>query len=96
MKNLSKPIFIFGCISVLISLVGFVMQRAQNPAGIYIYYIGLVGGAIFWVWNIIHVAANSELRGYQKMFWLIIVISVPVMGGFIYLLMHQRNNRIVT
>jgi len=55
-----------------------------------------VAGAIFWIWIIAHVAGNDELRGYQKMFWLIIVISVPVMGGFLYLIMHQRRNRIVT
>jgi len=96
MKNLSKPIFVFGCISILISLVGFFMLRAQNPAAMYVYYTGLAAGAIFWIWNIIHVSGNDELKGYQKMFWLIIVISVPVMGGFLYLIMHQQRNRIVT
>lgn len=72
------------------------MLRAQSPSAMYVYYTGLIAGGIFWIWNIIHVSGNDELKGYQKMFWLIIVISVPVMGGFLYLIMHQRRNRIVT
>ena len=96
MKNLSKPIFIFGCISILISLVGFFMIRSEDPAAMYVYYTGLAFGGVFWIWSIIHVSGSHELRGYQKMFWLIVVISIPVLGGFLYLLMHQRRNRIVT
>jgi len=96
MKNLSKPVFIFGCISILVALVGFVMNYAQNPSGMYVFYTGLAAGAIFWIWMIAHIAGNDGLRGYQKMFWLIIVISVPVLGGFLFLIMHQRRNRIVT
>ena len=92
----TKPVFIFGCLSVLIAFIGFVMLHADNPAGQYVYYVGLAMGGIFWMWNIAHVASSDELRNYQKMFWLIIVISIPVLGGFIYLFMHQRRNKIVT
>ena len=96
MRNFSKPVFILGCISILVSLVGFVMHSLQHEEGMYVFYTGLAGGGIFWIWSIAHVSASNELRGYQKMFWLIIVISVPVMGGFLYLVMHQRRNKIVT
>ena len=96
MKNLSKPVFILGCISILVSLVGFVMYTSQNAAGMYVFYTGLAGGAVFWIWNIAAVASSDELRSFQKMFWLIIVISVPVLGGFIYQIMHQSSNKIVT
>ena len=96
MKNLSKPVFILGCLSILVSLVGFVMHSLQHESGMTVFYIGLAGGAIFWIWNIADVAGSEELKNFQKMFWLIIVISVPVLGGFIYQIMHQRRNKIVT
>ena len=96
MKIVSKPVFFLGCISILVSLIGFVMFSSQSAGGMPVFYIGLIGGAIFWLWNIVHVAGNDDLRGFQKMFWLIIVISVPVIGGFLYQIMHQRRNKIVT
>jgi len=96
MRNFSKPVFILGCISILVSLVGFVMHSLQHEVGMTVFYAGLIGGGIFWIWSIAGVAASDELKSFQKMFWLIVVISVPVLGGFIYLVMHQRRNKIVT
>ncbi len=96
MSNFSKPVFILGCLSILVSLVGFVMHSLQREAGMAVFYTGLAGGGIFWIWSIAHVADSNELKNYQEMFWLIIVISVPVIGGFLYLVMHQRRNKIVT
>ncbi len=96
MRNISKPVFILGILSLLVTIVGFVMHSTQHEAGMVVFYTGLVGAGIFWIWAVAHVASSDDLKSFQKMFWLIIVISVPVFGGFIYLIMHQRRNRIVT
>lgn len=97
MRNFSKPVFILGCISLFVTFVGFIMWYSlQQDAGRYVFFVGLAGIAVFWLWSIAHVAANDGLKSFQKMFWLIVVISVPAFGGFLYLVMHQRRNKIVT
>ncbi|HEY4148605.1 MAG TPA: PLDc N-terminal domain-containing protein [Chitinophagaceae bacterium] len=97
MRNFSKPVFILGCASLLVGIIGFVMTyNLQYETGRYVFGAGLAGIGIFWLWSIAQVASTDDLKNYQKMFWLIIVISVPLIGGFIYLIMHQRRNKIVT
>ncbi len=87
MRNFSKPVFILGCISLFLTIVGFVMHSLQHEAGMYVFYTGLAGAGIFWIWSVANVASSDDLKSFQKMFWLIIVISVPVIGR-LYLSRH--------
>jgi hypothetical protein len=59
-------------------------------------YAGFLLAGIFWIWAILDVVNAHDLRSFQKMFWLIITVSVPVMGGLLFYIMHQRRNKIVT
>lgn len=95
MKNLSRPAFILAMIGTALILVGLVAMP-HNEIGIYIMYAGFLLAGIFWIWAIWDVIAADDLKYYQKMFWLIIVVSVPVMGGLLFYIMHQRRNKIVT
>jgi predicted phosphoribosyltransferase len=36
------------------------------------------------------------MRAYQKRFWLIVVIAVPVFGGMVFYGLHQESDKIVT
>jgi len=80
---------------VIISMIGLALQNKFNN-GEWLTYGGLMLLGIFWIWSIFDVLAAHDLKGYQKMFWLIIAVSVPAMGGLLFYLMHQRPNRIVT
>lgn len=88
------PIFV-ALVGVVVSMVGLALQNKYNK-GESLTYGGLLFLGVFWIWSIYDVASAHDMRMYQKMFWLIITISVPAMGGLLFYLMHQKPNRIVT
>jgi dolichyl-phosphate-mannose--protein O-mannosyl transferase len=88
------PLF-FALGGVIISMIGLAIQNKYNR-GEMITYGGLLLLGIFWIWSILDVVSAHDLRRYQKMFWLIITVSVPAMGGLLFYLMHQKPDRIVT
>ena len=67
-----------------------------SVSGDFILYAGMALGGIFWIWSIINVIHASDMRPFQKRFWLIAVIAVPVMGGLVFHIMHQAGGKIVT
>jgi len=96
MLNLRKPAFIFILISVVLFMVGLFMKQKEKDGGATPMYIGLSMAVIYWFWAIIEVAKAEDLRPDQKKFWLIIVITIPAVGGALFHIMHQRRNKIVT
>ncbi|MDF2190292.1 hypothetical protein [Paraflavitalea sp. CAU 1676] len=95
MKNLTRPAFILAMIGTVLILIGLVaMPRFEM--GTYIMYAGFLLAGIFWLWAIWDVISAPDLKYYQKMFWLILTVSVPVMGGLLFYIMHQKSNKIVT
>ena len=95
MKNMSRPAFILAMIGTALILVGL-MAMPHYEFGTYLMYAGFLLAGIFWVWAIWDVIIADDLKNFQKMFWLIITVSVPVMGGLLFYIMHQRRNKIVT
>lgn len=96
MKNLSRTGFIIGIIGTILIFAGLSMMQKEMPAGEYIMYFGLIVAGIVWVWSVWDVIFAHDMKGFQKMFWLIITVSVPVMGGLLFYLMHQKKGKIVT
>lgn len=95
MKNLNRPGFILAIVGTALIFIGL-MALGRYDLGEYILYAGCLLVGIVWVWSIWDVIVADDLKYYQKMFWLIITISVPVMGGVLFYVMHQRRNKIVT
>jgi hypothetical protein len=95
MKNLTRPAFILAMTGTALILAGLAAMP-QYEFGRYIMYSGFLLAGIFWIWAIIDVANAHDLKSFQKMFWLIVTVSVPVMGGLLFYIMHQRRNKIVT
>ena len=95
MSTLNKTGLIIGISGTIIILLGLMLMK-QYDFGIYILYAGLIVVGVVWGWRIWDVIVGGDLRFYQKMFWLIITISVPVMGGLLFYILHQKRNRIVT
>jgi len=96
MLNLSKPAFIFNVIGIILFFVGLYMLTENQKTGMTLMYVGLGMAVIYWIWSVIDVLATSDLKPYQKKFWLIIVLIIPAFGGALYHLMHQRRKKIVT
>lgn len=96
MKNLKKPSFIFGLCSHVIFLLALFLMGNDYPYAVWVMYAGLIMGAIYWIWSVIEVAnaGPDELKKYQKSFWLILVIAIPMFGALLYHLVHQRRRKI--
>lgn len=95
MKSLHKTGLIIGLVGTAIIILGLMLMK-EHDVGRYILYSGLIVVGVVWVWSIWAVIVTEDLLFYQKMFWLIITISVPVMGGLLYSIMNQRRNKIAT
>lgn len=96
MLNIRKPALLFNILGVIIFFIGLFMQQKQNYGGETLMYIGLSMAVIYWFWAIIDVVRADDLKPDQKKFWLIIVITVPAVGGTLFHIMHQSRNKIVT
>lgn len=98
MKNLRKPSFIFGLSSHIVFLIALFLMANSYPNGLWVMYSSLAMGAIYWIWTIIEVssAGADELKKYQKSFWLILVICIPMFGALLYHITHQRKRKIAT
>lgn len=94
MTNTRTPSLIYGVLATIVFFLGFFLFASENPNGLYVLYAGLALGGIYWMWSIIEVVAASDLKRYQKTFWLIIVVAVPFFGAFLYNILHQSKNKI--
>ena len=97
MKNLRKFLFILVIIGHVIFIIALFLMANDYPYAIPVMYGALALGAIYWILSIIEVsgAGPQELKKYQKSFWLILVIAIPMFGGLLYHFSHQRARRIV-
>jgi len=96
MKNLRHPNFILALISGIVLLIGIIMRANGYKAGDYVVAGGAVLAGIHWIWAIVDVIGRNDLKPYQKRFWLIAVIAVPVFGAMVFYGMHQQSGKIVT
>jgi hypothetical protein len=96
MKNLKKPSFIIGLASTIVFVVGLLLMANDHTSGLWVVYAGLGMGIIYWIWTIIEVsnAGTDELKKYQKSFWLILVVAIPMFGALLYHIVHQRRRKI--
>jgi hypothetical protein len=97
MKNLRHPSFILAVVSILALFVGIGLKANRYlEVGNAVIIGSVVLGAIHWVWTIIDVSSRSDMKPFQKRFWLIAVVACPVLGGMLFYAMHQTSGRITT
>jgi len=94
MANGGKAPLWLGIVSHLVLFLGLALKSTEYKYSNYIIFGSFFLGAIYWIWSIIGVAGTNDLKRYQKSFWLIIVIAVPMFGGLIYQIAHQQKNKI--
>ena len=83
-KRTHHPNFILGLSSMLILLIGIVLRYNGFYAGNYIMMGAVAMGAIHWIWSIIDVLAHQSFKSQSKVFWIILVIVIPPVGGLLY------------
>jgi len=93
MKRASFTTFIIG---TLLVFIGIGMKTYGTNAGSIILYIGFALMGVFWIWSIINVLTAPDMRPFQKRFWMIAVIAVPVLGGLVFHFMHRKAGKIIS
>ena len=96
MNNTKHPSFILGIISIIVLAFGIGMKANGYRSGDYVVLGSVVLAGIHWIWSVIEVAGRTDLKPFQKRFWLIAVIAAPVFGGMLFHILHQRPGRITT
>ena len=96
MKLVFKPALLIFIVGAILIFIGIGTKAAGQRTGEIIMYIGFALFGIFWIWSIIKVLGAADLKPFQKRFWMIAVIAVPVLGGLLFHIMHQREGRIIT
>lgn len=96
MKNLRHPNFFLAIISAIFLFMGIGFRANGYAAGDTILLIGTLLAGVHWIWAIIDVISRHDMRPFQKRFWMIVVIAVPVFGAMVFYGLHQERGKIVT
>jgi hypothetical protein len=91
-KNMKHPSFIIGVVSIIIMFIGIGSMANGYAEGNYIIVASIVLGGIHWIWSIVDVARDPNLRqGENRVFWLALVIVVPPLAGLVYYMMRRKR-----
>ena len=71
-----------------IALVAGALIIEKSRAGYWILYTGIFLAIIFSITSIIDLLRLKSLSQNKKTLWLILVVSVPVLGGLLFYLIH--------
>ena len=96
MKNTRHPNFIFGIFTILLVMIGIGLKANNYPSGDYVLIASTILGAIHWIWGIIDVVSRTDMKPFQKRFWLITVVAVPALGALLFYVLHQTKDKIIT
>ena len=96
MKNLRHPNFILSIVSAIVLFFGIGMKAMGYSSGDIVLICGAVLAGIHWIWAIVDVIGRTDMKPYQKRFWMIAVIAVPVFGAMVFYGLHQERGKIVT
>lgn len=96
MKNARHPNFFFGIFAILMVLIGIGFKANGYRVGDYVLIASTILGGIHWIWAIIDVASRTDMKPFQKRFWLIAVVAVPALGSLVFYILHQTRDKIVT
>lgn len=96
MKNLRHPNFILSIVSAIVLFIGIGSKANGYASGDFILIAGALLAGIHWIWAIVDVINRHDMRPYQKRFWLIAVVAVPVFGAMVFYGLHQESGKIVT
>lgn len=96
MKNMRHPNFIFGIFTIILVFIGIGLKANSLRSGDYVLIAASILGGVHYIWSIIDVVSRTDLKPFQKRFWLIAVIAVPALGSLVFYVMHQKRDKLTT
>lgn len=90
-KNTRHPSFIIGLASFILLILGVGLKANSYSLGDIVIISAIALGAVHWIWSIIDVSKGYDLNADSRVFWLILVVLIPPIGGMIYYMMQRKN-----
>ena len=91
MKNLSLLILLI--IASLLFTMGLFVPGVNTPLHIILVGSGTTLGFIFYLLSFIHVIKTPSLNSGRRIFWIILIVCVPMIGNVIYIIVHDTLTR---
>lgn len=84
MKQTTHPNFILGIVSLILLFIGVGLKFYSYRFGDVVLITAAVLGGIHWIWSIIDVFSHQTTRSQSRVFWIILVVAIPPIGGLVY------------
>jgi hypothetical protein len=91
MKNLSMLVLLI--ISFLLFMIGISIPGRTRPLHIVFVVAGVTLGFIFYVLTFRQVLKTSSLTSGRRIFWIVAIVCVPMIGNLIYIILQDAFTR---
>jgi hypothetical protein len=91
MKNLSLIILLI--IAALLFTIGLFIPGTGKPLHIIFVVSGMVLGFLFYLLSFIQVIKTPSLSNARRIFWIVLIVCVPMIGNLIYIVVHDTLTR---
>lgn len=91
MKNLSLLILLV--VSFVLFMVGIFIPGRGRPLHIVFVVAGVILGFIFYLLTFMNVLKTPSLSGGKRIFWIVAIVCLPMIGNVIYVLLQDAFTR---
>ena len=93
-RPLTKFNLVLAALSIILIILGALLM-GRTESGYYFLYPGLLLAAIFSITSVVDVFQAKEISEGRRIIWVILSISVPVLGGLLFYFIHMGKSRTV-
>ena len=91
MKNFSLLILLI--ISFILFMVGISIPGRGRPIHVVFVVAGIITGFIFYLLTFRQVLKTPSLNSGRRIFWIVAIVCLPMIGNFIYIIIHDADTR---
>ena len=91
MKNFRLLLLLI--ISFVLFIIGILIPGTRSPLHVSLLVAGTTLGFIFYLLTLRQVIKTPSLSSGRRIFWIVAIVCVPMIGNVIYLLIHDADTR---
>ena len=91
MKNLSLLILLI--VSFILFLVGVSIPGRGTALHIIVVVTAVALGFVFYLLTFHQVLTSPSLKGQRRIFWIVALVRLPMIGNLIYIIVHDALTR---
>lgn len=89
MKPMTHLNFIIGLMTLILLFAGIGLKFYSYRSGDGVLIAATVLGTIHWIWSIKDVFTHQNPLSQSRIFWIIMVVALPPIGGMCYYLFSK-------